>query len=359
MAIVLVVLVHSTNQVAPNADTAVTDAIRAILSWGRFGVELFFILSGYLIGYLYLGAHSSPSRFIFSRFARIWPLWAVLTLFWFLVATLDFGGWQSELEPEDALRATILSLTFLNFLDSSTLDIFMPGVWSILIEVYCYLVFAFVMHRKLISIVSVFILINLVSIAASVSVSVGLDFWVISAWHELSLSSGSNFFLAGLLLSRVVSPASTFPFFVPNFGSEKHPGRQSERLMGLLLVAWIASWVVSPAVFGSQLEALGFVSAAFFASMFLGQIAQKLLAWLGRISYSLFFVHFVVIFGLRGASEPSLLVASSFGGWLLGMLSFFGITMALSIPFSVLSERFLERPAQRAILKRLVRPDSN
>ena len=60
--------------------------LRPILGAGWIGVELFFLLSGFLLtrGYLdEVGGRPTPRRvghFLFKRFARVWPAWAAVTL---------------------------------------------------------------------------------------------------------------------------------------------------------------------------------------------------------------------------------------------------------------------------------------
>ena len=65
--------------------------VRQVISAGWTGVELFFVLSGFVITLSYVervGRRPSPrvvGRFVLNRFARVWPAWAAVTM----VA----GGW--------------------------------------------------------------------------------------------------------------------------------------------------------------------------------------------------------------------------------------------------------------------------
>lgn len=64
---------------------------------GHVGVSLFFVLSGFLITYLFLVEHNKTGRinlihFIFRRMLRIWPLYFIVSLFgFFIFPQLPFG----------------------------------------------------------------------------------------------------------------------------------------------------------------------------------------------------------------------------------------------------------------------------
>jgi peptidoglycan/LPS O-acetylase OafA/YrhL len=89
LAALAVVAVHLSGHIEALLPGAFT-ALRPALSVGKLGVELFFVLSGFILGYHYLDAFTQPSwaryrRFLRQRLARIYPLHiatlAVLALF--------------------------------------------------------------------------------------------------------------------------------------------------------------------------------------------------------------------------------------------------------------------------------------
>ncbi len=109
---------------------------------GRVAVDLFFILSGFVIGYSYderLSARGATGQFLISRFIRLYPM-----LFLGAVGGIFFGVIHNFTNPEDAysLREVAtsgaLSLFVLPYLDGSISDrafSFNPPIWSLFFEI--------------------------------------------------------------------------------------------------------------------------------------------------------------------------------------------------------------------------------
>lgn len=98
-------------------------------SFGTFGVELFFIISGYVITSSCL--NYSPREFAGRRFWRLYPLFAMFTIFYFVM---------NHFIPQDPDRQhfsyLISNLLFLDmFLGTTPLT---PNAWSITFEVWYY-----------------------------------------------------------------------------------------------------------------------------------------------------------------------------------------------------------------------------
>jgi peptidoglycan/LPS O-acetylase OafA/YrhL len=63
--------------------------------WGRFGVEIFFVISGFVIAFS--ASQSSLAHFISSRFFRLFPTAAICATFTF------FALWVADARPVDEL----------------------------------------------------------------------------------------------------------------------------------------------------------------------------------------------------------------------------------------------------------------
>ena len=54
-----------------------TNFVFRVTQTGSFGVQLFFIISGYLLSLLYSDSSFSMKQFIYRRMGRILPLWFI------------------------------------------------------------------------------------------------------------------------------------------------------------------------------------------------------------------------------------------------------------------------------------------
>nr|WP_279591027.1 acyltransferase [Modestobacter marinus] len=127
--------------------------VRPLIGAGWTGVELFFVLSGFVItlGYLdRVGARPTApvvGRFLVNRFARVWPAWAVVTVVggaW--VWSVRSAGWDADVvspHPDAGLGALLRQLSMTQMWGYSELggSSFVPPGWSISAEWTAYLLF--------------------------------------------------------------------------------------------------------------------------------------------------------------------------------------------------------------------------
>jgi exopolysaccharide production protein ExoZ len=139
-AAVAVVAFHAAG-VAPDGFKVPGSAVSFALSYGGRGVDLFFVISGFIIFYATHGAGLTAAQFLRRRVERIVPLYffmifAVTVLAAALPATFGTPGWFTP-------RHILKSLAFIAFTDGE-----MPVVyvgWSLEYEMYFYLAVALLM----------------------------------------------------------------------------------------------------------------------------------------------------------------------------------------------------------------------
>jgi exopolysaccharide production protein ExoZ len=140
LAAVAVVAFHAWG-VAPEGFKVPEGAVSFVLSYGGHGVDLFFVISGFIIFYATHRATLTPAAFLRRRVERIVPLYFVVTfavtvLAITLPATFGTHGWYTP-------RHILKSLAFIAFTDGEMPVVYLG--WSLEYEMYFYLAVALLM----------------------------------------------------------------------------------------------------------------------------------------------------------------------------------------------------------------------
>lgn len=284
----------------------------SLLEFGRYGVHLFFILSGFVI-FMTLERTRTAGWFAMARAMRLLPgLWAGIIITWLFVTVLG---------PED--RAVDLSTAVLNgtllheYLGFPHVD---GAYWSLVIEAtfYCWIALVFYTLRdwsRIRPLLWGWVLVSYVGVLF---------------WHDIPAML--EFLVKDLLFVRYA------PLFVT----------------GMLLYRWhqyrrlsIADKVLLALAIGHALIAYNAPFSYFvlgchgvFALAVSGRmnwLATRPLLWLGSLSYALYLVHQNVGYGVIGWSYRQDLPA-----WL-------GIGLALATAFilAIAIHYWIEKPALR------------
>ena len=143
VAFFLVFLAHCffTSDPVLSSET-VYQAVIFVSSKGIFGVNFFFVLSGFLITYLLLVEKRENGKvnviyFYFRRFLRIWPLYYAVVVFGFLVLPFAYSYFGEDFGGSGNL---FLYLFFLSNFDKTTETAILGILWSIAVEEQFYLV---------------------------------------------------------------------------------------------------------------------------------------------------------------------------------------------------------------------------
>lgn len=143
LAALSVVMFHYRFYLVPDgADRTIPDQL---FGWGAIGVDLFFVISGFIMVYVTSdknhGAKTSVD-FIINRLTRILPTYYVLLLFAFLT-----GGAMSTFHYPEKVSNLISALTFHPYL-SEPAPLYLPDSgmynirWTLNYEIYFYLAFS-------------------------------------------------------------------------------------------------------------------------------------------------------------------------------------------------------------------------
>jgi peptidoglycan/LPS O-acetylase OafA/YrhL len=323
-------------------------ALEPITSAGYLGVDLFFVLSGFILTYNYLETfrrieRRAYLRFLGFRLARIYPVHLFTILFLALPLWLAVAMGERLSHPENFTTGDLIQNLLLIHAWTRPIHVsWNYPSWSISAEWFAYLLFPIV----------AFFIVRLRS--AAVLVISALAVFALQAWVSGAFGLGdsalvrvSGEFLMGCLLGRLFltgwRPTWTRSWLAL--------AGTVLIVVGLLLLPALGldrGWVV--VLFGPTILAL-----ALGAGHGDSWLAHRPVVFIGEASYTLYMVHAIVgdtIFGLAPmssfATEPLMLRAGVAAAALLAML---GVATAVFIA--------VERPTRRLVrlaVERSLRP---
>ena len=296
------------------------NGLSVIMHWGKFGVNLFFVLSGFLITFLLLCEKDKiktidVKSFYIRRTLRIWPLYFLILFFtYFLIPYILPEYYQSNID-----RFTLKSL-FLNvfMLTNVTLIIkltplIISTIWSIGIEEQFYLFWPWVIkcnEKRYIKIILFFI----VFIPIIKILLMGLLYvWhipflkivsqIVSTTRFDCMAMGAFF---GVLAYRKQIKISLFTFNYCFFTSKK-----TQYISYFLLIFF---FTISHFTSASVIMSLNFlVYPTLFGICILNlatnpntiiKLENKFTNYIGKISYGLYLNHMIVLYLLFPIFKP-------------------------------------------------------
>lgn len=315
VAAVLVMLFHFTtryDQLFGHASPPVFS-----LPWGHYGVNLFFMISGFVI-FLTLHRIQQPMDFVVSRFSRLYPaFWVAVAVTFLLTRWLDLPDKTVSLNT-----ALINLLMFHGLFKIPSVD----GVyWTLEIELLFYF-WAIVVYR--IGLLDRIHSALLLLFALWLGYFVANKFWGVEFSYTLShllILPYIAWFGCGIMLYRRTYLRDQSPVLD----------------LAVLVAAWLLLGIVDGV--GTGLLALG-LSAWMYATALgrLPVLANPVLVWLGTISYTLYLLHENIGWGL-------MLQMQRFG---VGTELSIGAAIVIALAMATLLSRTVERPVMRWIRDR-------
>ncbi len=325
VAALLVVLTHAAGELAnrglvgPDLD----------LPFGNFGVDVFFVISGFIIVYSSVPlfrAPGAPLGFMLRRVARVAPLyWIVSTLY--LLLLIGIGEY-----PDFSRRYLVLSYLFVPApepQDGAVFPFYFPG-WTLEFELMFYACFSVaLMWRRPVAIgVVAAMMVVITGLGALAPGSPVLDFYGGTLLLE---------FVAGCLLAEVHLRGW-------RFGGTTCVSLAAAAALAVLVSAYtLGGWPPERGIVWG-LPAAGLVAAVVLGPPRPARPVLAVLARLGDVSYSLYVVHFVVIAGVSWA------IARRIGHWkAVPPVVFFAMAVASALGAAFVCFYALERPMTRRL----------
>lgn len=269
--------------------------LHELISQGSIAVSYFFVLSGFVLGIVYLPAaeqgNLEPKSFFRNRFARIIPLYL---LAFFLSLALMLFVWHKE-QP---LVSVLLQAAGIHaWVPGYSLDVNYTS-WSVSVEFFFYLAFPFLVKR-------------IVRMKPRVLLIGALLFWISSQAGHIFLKSiddGSHYRLSQLNLYH---PFAHFSCFVLGLAAarffvqlkENFPAKTFVLLSSIAIIfilgtgnpirPWIHNGLLAP------LFLLVIIGLAKDRSPLSAFLASRPLVWLGEISFGIYLLQHPVELALR------------------------------------------------------------
>lgn len=311
-----------------------------LFQYGYLGVELFFIISGFVIA-LTLEKSRSPLEFLLRRFVRIWPALLFSAVVTFVLLNLSDAPFALTRRQEWANFLPSLTLTPTRLWSGAFPHVdFVTGVyWSLVIEIRFYIIAAIL-------------------------------FWLLPSKNfarNLTIFAVANSCI--WLLLRIVSPGPAelyntvlVPEFMPWFAAgalfyELYQDRISRHLAFVTLAVIFIPICISNTHYAiiSRSPLIASAIAFLFLAVFWlliakdGQVkvlASKPLLWIGECSYSIYLFHYAVGMILISSISKS-----------IGLFAQVSLALGASVLVLILgrlSFRFVENPSRRILTKLLI-----
>ncbi len=289
---------------------------------GAAGVDVFFLISGFVLWLSVERTDPSPAAFLGARLARVAPL------YW--LATLAYAGvalrWpvvlpQAQVQPAHLM----LSLAFAPHFDPAG-DPFplMPSGWTLTYEVFFYLIMALALTlpraRRF----------RTVAGGLAVAVLLGLSY---RAWYTLLANPLLLEFLAGMALARAWRAGRTpagWPAGAAGIGAGLS-ALAAEQIFAVRSDIW------RPLLFGAPALALMIGALALEAPLRQSRLAARTLGRLGEASYALYLSHLLVVAAIWHATP----------GW--PAWARIAVTLSAAQATGLVGWALIERPMMQAL----------
>jgi exopolysaccharide production protein ExoZ len=142
----IVVVVYHAQGLCHKYATGPSLTEKVLQDFGRYGVDLFFVLSGFVILYAIHKTNSTPGAFLARRLIRIVPIYWVLTLGLIALSVLVPAAFSAHgpLEP----RIVVQSMLFVSYALNSQQPMLYVG-WSVEYEMFFYVLVALALMAAL------------------------------------------------------------------------------------------------------------------------------------------------------------------------------------------------------------------
>lgn len=275
--------------------------------YGMHGVQLFFMISGYVI-FMSMDNCGNIKAFFFKRWSRLFPAMSVCTLFIFLYSLVIHNRPAGTPKLADAIPGiTFIHPQLLNFIFNTNANSLEGAFWTLYVEVFFYIfsgIIFYVMGRK-VFMTMLFIMLPLYIIGELVAPSsfellftcTGLHsfgwFYIGCCIYEITNNNNTPVITASLAITLIMNLFSGYILFKNNYNIGN---------ISFLLILFVV------------------FTGSFYIKKITIAMEKKILTFFGLISYPLYLVHenlmvalsnsLISKFNLSGCSSITSLIPS-------------------------------------------------
>jgi peptidoglycan/LPS O-acetylase OafA/YrhL len=234
---------------------------------GQTGVHLFFIISGFVI-YWTLTKSENLSQFAWSRFSRLYPVyWAAV------IVSFTFTSLVGPADRSVSFTDALINLTmFHEYVGIAHVD---RVYWTLSIELAFYILVGSALFLGLTKHTTKICILWLTLALATRLLNINLGLL-----HKALILNWCHLFIAGIMFFQVWSGTLKIKFAAPIFLLSLATAYLANN--GLNCIVVMAFYLIFPLAIFGKIKLLN----------------QKILVWLGTISYSLYLVHQNIGYGI-------------------------------------------------------------
>jgi exopolysaccharide production protein ExoZ len=271
--------------------------------WGMSGVDIFFVISGFVMCYTQFKVKSSPLNFVKARLKRIVPIYWIVTSLILFLFFLDPGVIIKRNFTSELISSSYL---FYSYLMNDIYPIIVQG-WTLELEILFYVVFAVSLNFRNLKlvIISAAIILSLITIFTKQFLLIEFIFGMLIAYIYNQIKFDKRLGLTLLIIGIF------FLFFSIKFNLN------TDSFSRIFFWGIPSALIVIGSVFGRQIN-------------------NSILLYLGNASYSIYLVHLLTIVAFY---EFSSIFLRGYNGDILAIFCF-----ALSIVSGCFFYSFVEKP---------------
>lgn len=340
--------------------------LQKISEWGWLGVDLFFILSAFLVTHLLCAEQKaygkiSLPKFYARRALRIWPLYfLVLTITAFifpLFAPHKASHWYGLFLQQLVAPLYLFSGNFalpgpgwfsmteyskLSGIDFMIFVTILTPFWSLCVEEQFYLLWG--MSARVLNGLK-----KLIYLAAGLAV-IGFAARYFLLWHDREKSAGSSYYMNSFWHLETIMLGALLAMVLiarPHWGERLRSGWLPPSLFVACIASYIAiitmgpaihswSYMLAPVMTAASLTGVTFLALALHWPPLSKVLSNKVMTYIGKLTFAMYVFHFFLIYEIK--QHAGLSIAGWQGIECLS-LCFAGILLA-----AVVSWHVLERP---------------